>query len=179
MQTLTLAMLDIDPASDGAYSKVRVDWSRGGAPAWKVTDDVCFLRCAEDDDEYNRIREVKLTGRDDVSLTRTTTYTRVWRVNWILYGPNSFDHARMVRSALFGPLAHDALAASNLYFIPTPAAPVRLPELFSGNWWERTDFSARFNEAVTEVETISSIASAEIIVETERGIVEDITVQPQ
>lgn len=176
MQAATLAMLSIDPASDpNAYAEVRTSWPTTGQPGWKIDDDVCFLRCVEEDDEYNRIRDSELSSNDDTSVTETTTYTRVWRVFWVLYGKHSFDRARMIRSALQGQAIHDLLASSNLYFVPNPSAPQRVPELFGGQWWERTDFSARFNELVTETETIPTVASVEVIVNDASGVIADIT----
>jgi hypothetical protein len=92
-------------------------------------------------------------------------YTRVWSIAFAIYGPNSFDHARLIKSALFMDWTHDILAASNLYAVMDISDPRRVPELFSGQWWERVDFSCRFNEGITETTTTPSIASVEVILQ--------------
>ena len=173
LQSATMLTLGIDPTQDPlAYQKVRTSWP--GPPTWAITDDVCFVRAVPEDDEYDRVRDVEVRNIDGASLQTTTTYTRVWRIMWVVYGPNSFDHTRLIHSGLFQDNIHDLLAASNLYFIPDPNAPQRAPENYQGQWWERVNFSARFNELVTEVSTVPSIASAEVIPETAAGKVADL-----
>ena len=46
--------------------------------------------------------------------------------------------------------------------------PTRLPELYNNQWWERTDFSATFNEGVTRVSEVPYITSAEIVLKHNR-----------
>ena len=173
LQTMTIQALGLPPHS---FSQVRVDWQTQGQPAWPINSDLCFLRAVEVDDFYNRIRDVETIYNDDETVTLLTTYTRVWRVFWMLYGPNSFDRARILRSALFGQTSHDFLAASQLFFMTDPAAPVRVPELRDGQWWERVDFTAEFNEAVYETETAGLVKSVEIVVEDSSGTLADVTV---
>lgn len=176
MQLATLACLGIDPASPGAFATVRIGWQRGGAPAWKINEDVVVLRCTEEDDDYNRQRDEKYTTLDAQRLNDTFTYTRVWRITWSLYGPNSFDNARKIRSGMFLQSIHDQLAPSNVYLVTDVSAPQRVPEYFQGQWWERIDFNAKFNEGVTETQPVNAIATSEIQVYTKDGKVADITV---
>jgi hypothetical protein len=188
LQQATLSMLGL---ANNAYSLVRVGWQTTGQPFENVADDICYLRAVEDDDPYNRVRDVKIFATEyDEGLyneggyggggyvggyTQVTTYTRVWRVSWTLYGPNSFDRARMLRSALFSQSSHDLLAGSNLYFVTDVSAPRRVPEYFNGQWWERMDFEAQFNEAVSEVQAMTTVSTVEVIVENANRIVADIT----
>jgi hypothetical protein len=144
---------------------VRVGWQPQGQPAWQITDDVVVLNAVEDDDVYNRVRDVQTLPNDTVSLIQLTTYTRVWRAMFTLYGPNSFDRARILKSALYQQTSHDTLASANLYLVTDVIAPQRVPELYEKQWWERVDFSFQLNEAVYEAPTVPSVASVEIIVE--------------
>lgn len=178
LQSLTVTMLGIDPTTDtAAYSKVRIDFPTKGDPAWGIGDDVCLIKAIEEDSAYNRVRDRVLAPNDETTVLATDTYVRVWRVTWTFYGPNSFDHARLLKSALFSfDFAHDALLASNLVCVTDFPAPMRAPELFQGQWWERTDFSLRLNEAVTETVTIPTIASAEVQLWTAKGEVADLTI---
>ena len=178
LQAATLAALGrTPPYSVTDFTFVRVDWQQQGQPTWGIGDDVVLLRGVEEDSEYNRVRDVDTLADTGTTVTQLTKYTRVWLTHWCLYGPNSFDNARILRSSLFLQSTHDLLAGSNLYFVTDPAAPVRAPEYFAGQWWERVDFEARFNEAVYEAPTVPSVASAEIIVENADGIVANIEVE--
>jgi hypothetical protein len=51
-----------------------------------------------------------------------------------------------------------------------------VPELFAAQWFNRVDFEARFNELTTESDTVGTIASAEVILETADGVVADIQI---
>jgi hypothetical protein len=259
LQGISINMLGL-PApqspTDPVYETVRVGWQQEGQPAWKIDEDVTFIRCVEEDDQYNRVRDIAysalttggLTGFSvanggsgyqvgDVltpvqaggsgsklvvgaafggavsslsstvigngyqlasnvpttgghgtgcvinilnvlggGLTKTTNYTRVWRVYWDVYGPNSFDNARLLRTRLFDQDVHDQFSAALLWMVTDPAAPVRAPELFANQWWERVSFSARFNEFVTETLTDQAVASTEVIVLNSGGTIADIEV---
>ena len=159
------------------YAKARIDWPTGGAPGWKISDDVTFIRAVETDDEYNRLRDLKVTTIDADTLQEEITYTRVWEVSFVCYGPNSFDNARNLKSSLLR--STPTLAAANLYPVSDIPAPQRVPELFSGQWWERTDISFRLNEQVTETEVINSIASAEVLISTAAGEVADLNISEE
>lgn len=146
---------------DSTYSAVRVDWQQQGQPFQKITDDVTYLRCVEEDDLYNRVRDVQYIQN---GFVKVTSYTRVWRVYWTVYGPNSSDNARKLRSRLFDEDVEALIEGAQLYWIPDPSAPTRVPEEWgTGQWWERVDFSARFNELVKEQYSAQSVISAEVI----------------
>jgi hypothetical protein len=179
-QQATIAALGLtlqSPANpaDPAYAAVRVGWQQVGQPAFKVTEDVVFLRCAEDDDQYNRVRDVSINSQEQQLMQ----YTRVWRVWWTLYGPNSFDNARIVRSALFSQAVHDIFSSAQLYFVTNPSAPQRVPEQKDGQWWERVDFSARFNEFVTETPPVTYADSVVVTLENSSGVIATIPVPPE
>lgn len=181
MQQITLLIYNRQPPwSPSDFSFIRVDWQTQGQPNQAVDVDAIYLRSVEEDDPFNRTRDVSTEPSDmgdPKQVQQVTTYTRVWRTYWCLYGPNSFDNARKLRSGLFLPAIHDYLASNfNLYLVTDIAAPRRVPEYFVGQWWERVDFDARFNEPVVERPAVPSVASAEIILENADGILADITV---
>lgn len=181
MQNVTLlAMGRTSPFSKADFQFARIAWQQQGQPFGTISEDFIFVRCVEDDDNYNRIRDVELIQDGPTQLIEQMTYTRVWRCFWVAYGPNSFDNMRIMRSALHRPSQPivDMLATGNLYFVTDPAAPTYAPEQKDGQWWERTDFSAQFNEGVTEQEIVSAVASVEVIVETEKGVVADLEIPP-
>jgi hypothetical protein len=122
-------------------------------------------------------------------LQKVVSYQRTWRVFWTLYGPNSFDRARRLKSWLLDDAGHNYVAGSNVFLVTDVSAPRRVPEEINAQWWERVDFEAQFNENVVETSTADSVASAEVIVESDlrplnalgvaqqfRNVVADITV---
>ena len=197
MQLLTANILGLwtppmlPPDTSSIYSTIRVGWQQKGQPFNDIDVDTIYLRCWEVDDQYNRIRDIQMlpnpadTNDPPQSVLQVTTYQRIWVTQWELYGPNSFDKARQLRSGLFTQAVHDTFAALNLnlYWVTDPAAPVRIPPFSDGEWWERTDFDSRFNEGVTEVIVIPIAASVEIkVYSDEQGAaqpMEDFTVPLQ
>ena len=183
LQSVTLTMLGVPSTQQNPFYLVRTEWPTTGQPDWSRTEDICFVRGVEEDDEYDKVLDRNNSVIDGETLQQTDTRTRVWKFSWCLYGPNSFDRTRLIRKGLMSDEAHDSFADNNLYLIPDLPAPVRAPELFNSEWWERVDFFARFNELVTEYTTVESVASVEVITEVASGstdepnpIVSDITV---
>jgi len=155
-QALTVSMLGI--TADNPYYFVRIAWPQTGAPAWKITEDVCFLRIIEKEDPYNKQRDAQYDG-----TTLHTSYTRVLQVTWTFYGPNSFENAQVVRDQLFYSEGHNTLVKNNIYLIPNIQAPRRIPEAFNNQWWERTDLTIDFNELVKRELAVPYLRSAGII----------------
>lgn len=167
-QNITLQLLGLDPVAKQNQSRVRIDWPTKGAPGWKINEDIAFLAVNYDDDPITRQMEVAYQPATIDNADRTVSYTRVLRVSWICYGPNSFNDMDAIRAGLFLPQSKDLFATSNLALVPDSAAPVRSPELFNGQWWERTSFDARFNEKVVRHSDVPYIQSADVRVITEK-----------
>ena len=170
-QALTVTIL-------GTNADVRISWPTEGAPRFGITDDVAYIRIVELDNQYNRLREIKnipnMIGSplevDPDNIIQQTSYTRVISVHWILYGPNSFDNAQMIRDNLFYEYPiRDSLANQNIYMIPDIVSPRRIPELLSDEWWERVDMEVSFNELVIKEVLVSTVRSAEVIVRDSDG----------
>jgi hypothetical protein len=188
MQLAIISMLGLPaPTSekDPAYSAVRVGWQQLGQPSQFINNDVAYLRCITVDDSVNRQRDQQTVSNPadmndpPQSDLQVWTYMRVWQTFWEFYGPNGFDHARAIHSALFTQSIHDTFAALNLnlYWIPDSSCPRRVPYYEDGQWWERVDFEARFNELVTETTVIPLAASVEIqLYESQAGEVDDFVV---
>lgn len=173
IQPLTCGALGVNPPD---YAQVRIDWQSQGQPFIDLPNkDICFLSCIPQDVEYSRVRDQALSGTGPV--TETWTYTRGWRVAWTLYGPNSTDRARALHSAMvFMDYFATQLELSNLYVVPDTAEPVRVPEQFNAQWYERVDFHVLMYEAITETIQDTVVTSVETIVNTNVGQVADIVV---
>jgi hypothetical protein len=168
MRKATLELLGL-PDDLTTKKRVRISWPAGGAPAWKINEDVAFIRVYEIDDPYNRQKVTTYRNNDAVSVIQNESYTNVIAVDWILYGPNSFDDADTMRNGL---TRNETLRNNNMHLIYNRPAPVRSPELFNGQWWERTNLTAYFNLLVSHEYTVPAISAAQVILKTEKGDVE-------
>jgi hypothetical protein len=155
---------------------VRLEWPQQGAPFGNATDDVCYLGCFPQDDPYDKIRdEITTAGPGDV-VTEEWNYTRAWRVHWTFYGPNAFDRAAALRSALFIEYFTDQLSLSNVFPVSAYSAPVRLPELINGQWFDRVDFECEMYENVSASIQDQTVISVEVIGKDDAGTIFDVTV---
>lgn len=155
---LTCEVLGIDTTLPENQGKVRIAWETNGAPSWGIDDDVVFIRITPIDDTLTRHQDIIYNQKDSATASKETGYTRVHKIDWTLYGPNSYDNADLIRFNIFAEEYSNKLALNNLFLITDVPMPTRLPELFNSQWWERTDFSATFNELVvrrTEVPYIT------------------------
>lgn len=161
---VTFEMLGIDLSKEENQGKVRSAWHREGAPSWRITEDVVFLRITPQDDKLAREQNIMYTENqeDKDYMKKQTGYTRVHKVDWMLYGPNSYDNADLIRYLILDYKYMKKFKKKNLGLITEVSMPVRLPEFYNGQWWERTDFSATFNEAVIRESIEPFISSADI-----------------
>ncbi|TGE35877.1 hypothetical protein E4K67_22435 [Desulfosporosinus fructosivorans] len=169
---LTCTLLGLNPVSPANNGKVRIAWPTGGAPGWKITEDVVFLRVVSIANSYSKQRDVEYSLNSQTEANKITSYTLPRQVSWIAYGPNSFDNIEAIRNGLFS--AGDILRASNLHLVIDVPVPIRCPDLFSGQWWERSDFSAMFYEKVRRQETIPTLHGVNIKIKTEKGVTIDV-----
>jgi len=159
-QSLTAAILGVD-----ANSQVRVSYPDDGAPAWGFEEDVIFVHPRPVDGSYNRQREhAYLYSASPEEFDDTVSYTRIDEVNWVLYGPNSFKYAMLLRDAMFYDDNRIKLAKNNLHLIPDIVEPIHTHELFETKWWPRMDMAMRFNEFVTRTNSAQFLKTAEVIV---------------
>ena len=159
---VTARMLGLDPALPANQSKVRKSWPTTGAPAWKVNEDIVFFRVGDEDDPFNIIRENVYTEHDEDNANQANVYTRVLTVHWSCYGPNSFDNAFLIRNNLYKTTIRDLLNNKQVFLIPEIKSPVRCPEEYAGQWWERTNVHARFNELINFNQTVPYFKSATV-----------------
>lgn len=133
-------------------------WQPTSQPGPTFSQDACYLRVYPDEDtQFTSLRDQYLSTNSEnptTTLNRNISYSRIWNMALTLYGPNAFDRARLIRTALFLDWCKYALRATNLFLITNVPAPRRVPEKFQGQWWQRVDFAPRFYEGVSEVQTV-------------------------
>lgn len=161
---ITCEMLNIDFEKEENQDKVRIAWQTEGAPSWSIEEDIVFLRITPVDDSMTRQQNIIIdpVEEDKAYAKKQTGYTRVHKINWTLYGPNSYDNADVIRHLLFDYNYMQKFKDKNLFLITDVPMPVRLPEYYNGQWWERTDFSSTFNEAVIKENKIPYITGTDI-----------------
>jgi hypothetical protein len=172
--TETTECTAIDPL---APAVVRIDWQQQGQPGPSIDYDTIEIACTPVDTEFSRMRDSHIVGATAGQANYLNVYTRTWKMRWTLYGPDSLDKARMIKTGLLEvPYIDSVLAASNLYVNPDIEEAKREPDLFQGQWWERVYLSADFNEQITETFTVGLVESIEVKVFTKDGQVLDFTV---
>lgn len=187
---VTMQMLGYTEAQIAAYNDpnnpkkdcpVRISWPAVGAPAWKRGDDVVFIRIGEDDDPINMLRDVVYEPKEDDPDTAVeqTGQTRVLRVHWVCYGPHAFDTASKIRRLLYTAKYRQPLSDNQIYLVPSTRAPVRAPENFEGQWWDRADYSAQFNDLVQTNVDVPYIKSATVTVTNQKGKSSNADVPPK
>lgn len=162
----TMKILGIDETVPGNADLVRKAWQPRGAPAWGITKDVAFIRIGEKEDPFSILRDAILNPHTEDEAKRDNGYTRVIQVHWVFYGPNSYDRASRLRNLIFFDAYREDLTLNKIFLIPEVDTPRRVPELWEGQWWERTDVTASFNNLVTIQDLIPYFKSAEITVNT-------------
>jgi hypothetical protein len=162
--------------SNAAYKAVRMTYPPEGAPGWQRTEDVMFISVLpEENDDIGKYREFEYSKLGD-DLNEAMSSTRVLGVHFVVYGPNSYENSRRVFDCMFRDSYRIRFSEENLYLVPGGESPTRAPEKFQAQWWERTDFSIRFNEKIVENETISTIESAEIDLYDTGGLVKEMEI---
>jgi len=169
---ITAQILGLNPATQG--DKVRATWPRLGQPGFKSTDDVVFIKVNVEFDPITQQRDVQYSDVSVDTLNRKASYTRVQSIRWTIYGPNSYDNADKIRNAIFLPDVYNTLAQHHLFLVVDVQAPVRAPEEYNGQWWERVDFVANYNELVIRNADIPHITSIKITTQTQKGVIKDV-----
>lgn len=164
-----------------AWDTVRVAWQAEGQPAWSRKANVCIVRATLDDDPFSRTRDglwadVELNA---AQVQEQQSYTQVWSVHFMLYGPTAAQRARLLASAFFQDWVHDALVPLNLYALANWPRPVYAPELFEGQYWNRFDYQLKFNEFVSESIIVPSVAEMDVTLVKENGLTESIQIRQQ
>ena len=155
-------------ARAAAGQAIRIAWPTGGAPAWDITEDRTFIRVLFGEDEYTKQREYTYSRKSDLVANQAMEMTNVLQVSWVVYGPHSFTNAFKLFTKVFDPAITLWTAQKHIYLIPDVGSPVRAPELYAGQWWERVDFTARYNAKVLINSDTPYLLSTDIAIETDR-----------
>ena len=160
---VVLKILSLDPDAAENRSRVRFPWGSdlaGGtssAPGWPKDRDVCMVYALPQDNFYNRQRDVHCEDHGGRDLVSVDEHTDVHFINFANYGPAAYECARDIRDGLFSDEIRDFLAQNNFALAADVPAIRRVPELFNGEWRNRVDISAVFNEYVRRERVVKTI----------------------
>ena len=168
MQALTALALGITGAPN-QQEQVRVAWQVQGQPFQDVTTDICYVFLTERGGDYDRMRSEVRGKQSGTTIPLVQYYTRIWECRWMFYGPNSFDHARLVRSSIFTDYFRWQLQPFSLYAVAPFDAPARIPEVVNGQWFDRSDMRGLLYEQVAETRSVNSVASVPVVVNDSGG----------
>jgi len=169
MQALTCGLLGLNPPD---LSQVLVDWQTQGQPfAQTPLTNRCYLACVVTDEPYHRVRD-RQYGQVGNQVQEIWTYTRPWKISWVFYGDNakvpslvgssSLDRATTLWTGTFMDYFSDQLELEGLAAVNEPATPIRIPEQFNAQWWDRSDFSIELYELVTDTILDGAATSVEV-----------------
>ena len=164
LQTLAMQLLGIaippigatPSVMDAAYRQVRVGWQLDSQPTWDANEDVCFVKVTPMDVPAFGIRSSKIVGSSEVQ-----TYTAAWTCVLVFYGPNSGANAQSMYAGLLGNYGLPYLTQKGIYVSGRYNQPVRAPEEFSQQTWDRSDLTFELNAKATLTIATGFILSAD------------------
>lgn len=158
------AVLKILKINEDTQGRVRFPWGssfsndNGSVPIWKRNEDVCMIYALPQDGSYNRQRDISyIPSNEDGFVIRVDEHTDIHYVVFSNYGNNAYECARAIRDGFYKEEIKEYLQLNNIYLVPDVPAIKRVPELINGQWWNRADFSAVFNEYVRLEEKMKTI----------------------
>ena len=162
-QKLIVSMLGWDVSNPILKNNVKIAWAT--RPAWNPSDNIVFLKVVESDSMYNKEREVVNESIESPQeFVQKTSYTRQIQVTLTVYGPNSFENMQIIRDSMFYQTFRNVLSKNKIYLIPDIPSPVRAPELYNDQWWERVDMTLKFNELIVRETSVVPVESVDIII---------------
>lgn len=148
---------------------VRLAYQEDSQPFHAYRRNVCYYYVQAADDLINRQMDTRYSPIDDTKTQQISSYNRVITLDIILYGPDAYDQAVLLRMDLLEPTLNWDLAAKGLYIIPDIAEPQPIWELYNNKYWPRVDMQVRYNNLVTdERHTVNYLSSADITVISEQ-----------
>lgn len=126
---------------------VRLTYGADGQPGFKHHETVVFIRLMEREDDISIQRDV-VYSYDNIADTvlKQVARTRVWESAFNVYGPNAHKIINQIKDGVLLQRVKRLTNQNNLFLIPRLAIPKRVPELFSGQWWNRWDLALTWNE---------------------------------
>lgn len=164
-----MVLLGHNPDDEEQQEMVRLAYQEDSTPFHEYDRNICYYYIQAADDPINRQIDTTYSPIDDTKTQQINSYNRVITLDIILYGPDAYDQAVLLRMDLLEPTQNWDLAAKGLHIIPDIAEPQQMWEPYNNKWWPRVDMQVRYNNLVTdERHTVNYLSSADITVVSEQ-----------
>lgn len=148
---------------------VRLAYQEDSQPFHDYHRNICYYYVQAADDPINRQSDTRYNPIDDTKTQQINSYNRVITLDIILYGPDAYDRAVLLRMDLLESTLNWDLAAKGLYIIPDIAEPQQMWEPYNNKYWPRVDMQVRYNNLVTdERHEVYYLTAADITVVSEQ-----------
>ena len=172
-QSVAVSVTELSPKN------VRIGWQSEGQPAFNIDENVIGLMVTIEPDPWDVQRDVTYQYVNELALTEKVTYYRVLNVQFQIFGPDSFNLADKLRSGLLSNNALLEMMALNVAPLTDIPTPIRVPYLFNGRWWDRTDVNCVFNNRVSREATVDPVSGAVIQIINRNGVQEEIIINEE
>ncbi|WP_427112436.1 phage neck terminator protein [Megasphaera sueciensis] len=135
---------------------IRYEYPTEGAPDWNITDNIVFINSQELSDEYARLPFTRYVNQDDTVIAERVR-TRVWKVLFTSYGPDSYDMSNALRDGFISEAITRKMTPSGVFLIPNWPNCIQANEMWAGRWWQRWDLTLSFNEEYVTTEDVGHI----------------------
>ena len=164
-----MILLGCNPDDKKQQDLVRLAYQDNSQPFHDYHRNICYFYVQAADDPINRQIDTQYNPIDDTKTGQINSYNRVITLDIILYGPDAYDRAVLLRMDLLEPTLNWDLAAKGLHIIPDIAEPQQIWEPYNNTYWPRVDMQVRYNNLVTdERHTVNYLSSADINVVSEQ-----------
>lgn len=157
---------------DGKKGQIRFGYPEEGQPGFERNDDtVCIVVSPVDnpyDKQRNTFENTDVEFAPDCNVE--TTYTRVFQVAWMVFGPNSYDITDKLKCELLWETALNTMDEMAVAPLTEIEGPAYMPFNFQGRWWERTDLRALFNVGTQRDHTVGFIETVDVLIYTDQGL---------
>ena len=169
-RVVTCTILGLNP-DDQPQNIVPLDLTDSPGFLTDPHSDFVFYNVLFDNQDINRQVDTTVEDESPVTLSKKTQYVRNLRIVWQTYGDDGFEWADKIRIKLFSSEIQALIAAKGISLITDVPEAQYIPEKIGQQWYKRYDLYANFNQLVTMEETVSAVASAEIDIVDEKGVV--------
>lgn len=132
--------------------KIRFGWgsspNTGSAPSFARNSDTVVIYFLTTDSPNNQTKDLSYIDEGNEKLTYVDEHTDVHQVQYVCYGPSAFEQARAIRDGMSQEDVRSLFRRNSLFFVTPVPAPVPVPDVFEGEWWNRYDVRVNFNEGV-------------------------------
>lgn len=149
---------------------VLIQYVTEGQPSFDIEQDICFVKVAQEIDERDIYKTRKMVyNKNNDNFDYKQYSQRTLNAHFIFYGPNCYELCKLLNESFYFPNFEYIINNNNLYLVPDrTVGPNRVPELYNGRWWQRSDLELRFYNSVVVETNVDRIVEADIRLEADK-----------